>query len=147
METFTTINCAVCGASIMPGSSVPHVCAGWMQGTYPFYVPAIESVNDYLACEPFKQDVTDVVNKGTGFNTMKGFTTLTGLKVIFGNKDYPAGQTVYVRADLSKDVATKMQYDIDGQKIVLIPIKEIRLVKRFDPKSWGVTTVKEASEK
>lgn len=102
--------------------------------------PVVEATNDHIACEPFKNDLTETVNKGTGFNTMKGLTTLTPLKVIFGNKDYPAGQTVYVRADLAKNEETKKQFDVEGQKVVFVATKDIKLVKRFDPGAWGFPT-------
>lgn len=138
MSYINMITCPSCGA-MLSYHGQPHICNWSLYGNRYVYQPVVEAVNDYIACEPFKQDVTEVVNKGTGFNTMKGFTTLTGLKVVFGNKDFQSGQTVYVRADLSKDVAAKMQYDVEGQKIVLIPIKEIRLVKRYDV-SWASAT-------
>jgi hypothetical protein len=101
--------------------------------------PFMEAVNDLVACEPFKNDLTETVTKGTGFNTMKAFNTLTPLKVIFGNSLFPANQTVYVRADLARDPTAKIQYEVEGRKVVFIPVKEIRLVKRFDPTDWQLT--------
>jgi hypothetical protein len=91
----------------------------------------MEAVNDQIAVEPFKNDLTETVQKGTGFNTMRGATTLTGCKVIYGNKDYPGGVTVYVRAELAKDPNSRV-VEVDGVKMVFIAIKEIRLVKRYD---------------
>jgi hypothetical protein len=111
--------------------------SSWTSTGYVYY-PVIEAANEHIACEPFKNDLTETVNKGTGFNTMKGLTTLTPLKVIFGNRDYPAGQTIYVRADLGKNQDARMQYDVEGQKVIFIPVKDIKLVKRFDPVSWGL---------
>jgi hypothetical protein len=132
--------CPICGASTVPdgmGGFYPHYCTFTLnQQNVKLWTPAIEAVNDQIAVEPFKNDLTEVVQKGTGFNTMKGATTLTGCKVVFGNKEYPAGQTVYVRAELAKDIIGKTVLDVEGTKVTFIPVKEIRLVKRYDP-NWN----------
>jgi hypothetical protein len=123
------------------GGSLPHYCTFKLnQQNVQLWTPAIEAVNDQIAVEPFKNDLTDVVQKGTGFNTMKGATTLTGCRVIYGNKDYPAGQTVYVRAELAKDPIGKSVLDVEGVKVTFIPVKEIKLVKRYDP-NWNQSSV------
>jgi hypothetical protein len=133
----TVYTCPGCGQTIVPYTTQVHVCSAW--STHPTYsliiTPAIEAVNDQIAVEPFKNDLTDVVQRGTGFNTMKGATTLTGCKVVYGNKEYPAGVTVYVRAELAKEAIGKQVLDVEGAKVTFIPIKEIRLVKRYDP-NW-----------
>lgn len=128
-----TYICYRCGQTIWPDSTAVHCCPAWTtQPNYSFIVtPPMEAVNDHIACEPFKNDLTEVVQKGTGFNTMKGATTLTGLKVIFGNKDYPAGQTIYVRAEMAKEGIGKTILEVEGVKVVFIPIKDIKLVKRY----------------
>jgi hypothetical protein len=97
----------------------------------------MEAANDLIAVEPFKNDLTEVVQKGTGFNTMKGATSLTGCKVVYGNKDYPAGVTVYVRAELAKEPGSK-PVEVEGAKVAFISVKEIRLVKRYTPPTYTV---------
>ena len=78
----TTYKCAGCGQIFYPASTNVHVCPAW--NVHPQYsavlTPPMEAVNDLIAVEPFKNDLTEVVQKGTGFNTMKGATTLTGCK-------------------------------------------------------------------
>jgi len=136
--TIATYKCTRCFQTIFPDSTAVYVCPiTWSSPSFGSIVtPAMEAVNDQIAVEPFKNDLTEVVQKGTGFNTMKGATTLTGCRVIYGNKDYPAGQTVYVRAELAKDIIGKSVLDVDGVKVTFIPVKEIRLVKRYDP-NWA----------
>jgi hypothetical protein len=134
------MSCALCGSQIYAdgmGGFFPHQCPTFKlnQQNLQIWTPAVEAVNDQIAVEPFKNDLTEVVQKGTGFNTMKGATTLTGCRVVFGNKEYPAGQTVYVRAELAKDPIGKSVLDVEGTKVTFIPVKEIRLVKRYDP-NW-----------
>ncbi len=128
---FQPVTCPTCGAQYPWGNY--HFCgAQWGKLASGVVLPYVEAMNDHIACEPFKNDLTDAVKKGTGFNTMKGLTTLTPLFVVFGNKDILAGQTVYVRADLAKEPASKQEFEVEGRKIVFIPLREVRLVKRFD---------------
>ncbi len=126
--------CTLCGQLVY--QNTVHVCkasnnwwTGWIQPQQ--YPLQYEVLNDKVACEPFKTNAVEKNDSGRGFVTVKQKTTLTPLKVIFGTPNIPIGTIIYVRGDLCVDPAAKQEYEVEGQRVVFIPINEIKLIKRF----------------
>ena len=90
----------------------------------------IEAKNDFIAVEPFKTDAVEKAGVKTGFATVKQKTELTPLRVIFGNKDIEEGDVVYVRGDFCVEPDAKKVFEVGGQKVIFLPLREVKLVGR-----------------
>jgi len=85
---------------------------------------------DAVACVPghavgVETEVRD------GFATIKNKSTLVPLKVVHSdmNHTYGVGSTVYVLGDAIKQMWFKTEYTVDGVTFVLVPTKDIKMVR------------------
>ena len=79
-------------------------------------------------------------DKGKGEKMVAGFVgtdklakTLIASQVVFDSKNFEAGQTVYLRADVYNAPQTKNLMQIDGKEFVLLPEEMVLAVKVVDP--------------
>lgn len=83
--------------------------------------------NRKVACTPFESLALET--QGRAFKTVKEKNDLFILKVVFGNERYRRGDTIYVRGDVKTLPWTREVFEVDGEKIVLVPEDYIQLVK------------------
>lgn len=112
-----------------------HACStpSYYPPYYTPYFPLYEAMNDCIGVEPFKTDAVEKTSNKSGFVTAKQKTELAELKVVFGTDKIQAGQTVFVRGDLCVEGVAKQVFEVDGVKVIFIPLKEVKLVKRWTP--------------
>lgn len=94
-----------------------------------------EAMNNFVGVEPFK---TNTVEKKTtnAFAVAQQKVDLTPLKVVHGTENIPTGATVYVRGDLCAEPDGKKVYEIDGVKFILIPVTEVKVVRKPVQSNW-----------
>jgi hypothetical protein len=101
-----------------------------------FHVP-----NKRVALEPFPDTAAapKIVN-GVLQVKMNG---LTGLKVVFGNENFPEGSICYIRSDRNRTSTwgkAEASFDVDGKKFILVPEDEIILVDRHGGVDFTIKT-------
>lgn len=88
----------------------------------------INGFNGQIACEPIVKNTVEAEVKG-GFATVKNKAELIKLKVVFGCKDGPsAGNTIFILGDQVNLPWATTIFDVDGSKVILVPLTAVRLV-------------------
>ena len=85
-----------------------------------------------IATEPFEQKSVEkraIVKIGNAqLSGIVQKTSLTALKVIFGNDQIQSGSTVYILGDRYLAPWGQKEYDLDDKKFILVPESEVLLV-------------------
>ncbi len=80
----------------------------------------MQATNGNIGTEPFKTHELQTINIG-GFAKVGQKHSLTSLKVVIGNNNYPVGSTIYVPGEMCKaHWATKI-FKVDGVEFILVP--------------------------
>jgi len=99
--------------------------------------------NKCVACEPFPEDAQGVkrVQVGKGLVGMEQKTTLTGLKVVFGDDECTLveGDTAFVLGESVKDLWAARVMTLPGsdRRFILVPLSSIQAIGRPDLGSEG----------
>jgi hypothetical protein len=88
-----------------------------------------ETMGEMIALEPFKTTALERTDTKSGFTTAKQKVELTPLVVRFGTDKIKAGSTVFVRGDLCASADAKLIYDVDGTKVIFLPVREVKVVR------------------
>lgn len=86
----------------------------------------ITAVNGKVACTPLES--LSLETQGSGFKTVKQKTALVKLKVVFGSLKFGSGLYVYLRGDVITMPWVKEVFDVEGQKVILVPEDCIQMV-------------------
>ena len=98
------------------------------------YVTPHYVINGKVALEPFQEMEVQKEQRG-GMVVPKQNNSLTKLKVLIDSGKqldstyFPAGCTVWVRADTFRAPWAKEVYELEGQKFILAPIDQVLLVQ------------------
>jgi hypothetical protein len=90
-----------------------------------------------ICVEPFLRNGVDVRYEG-GVAKVNQRDTLTGLKVVYGNDKFKAGDVVYFEGEQCAAFWAKRVYSLGETKFVLAPVDQVRVVERNEtPYSSG----------
>lgn len=88
----------------------------------------IKGYNDKIATKPFEtQSIEGKIN--SGFAVVHQKHSLTPLTVVYGNNRIQPGSTIWVRSDACKLPWANDVFEIDGNKIILVPEEFVMLIK------------------
>lgn len=127
--------CLLCGAETEDGRF--HLCAvkqdmsSWRNYIPP---PLYKAYNKFIATEPWPEDEQKPKAVATsGFAVVKNKAALKGLKVMVGNNEYVEGSTVFVRAELYTHGFAKEVFEVDGKRMILLPVEHILFARYGEP--------------
>jgi hypothetical protein len=117
---------------VLPSTTIPANTIVGVNGATIGYIQAGPimtrlCLGEKIAVEPFKSVAPEMASK-SAFATVIQRRELTAMLVIVGNKDIPAGSTVYVRGDLCVDSEAKKVFEFEGTKVSFIPVREVLIV-------------------
>jgi hypothetical protein len=86
--------------------------------------------------EPFLRNSVEVRHEG-GVAKVSQRDTLTGLKVVYGNDKFHAGDVVYFEGEQCAAFWAKKVYSIGDTKFVLAPADQVKVVERHPEPAKG----------
>jgi hypothetical protein len=86
------------------------------------------TINKTVLTEPFKENSVKTEVK-SGFATISQKHKMTGLKVLVGTPDIPAGSTVWVNADTFKQPWATRIYELGPYLGIMVPFELINAVE------------------
>jgi hypothetical protein len=89
----------------------------------------------YVGVEPFKSNSLEIRREGRVAMPNQR-DTLTGLKVVFGNDKFRAGDIVYFEGDQCVQLWAKRVYTLDETKFILAPTDMVRILEREIPQQY-----------
>lgn len=92
----------------------------------------ILTCNKKVACTPFETRAIEA-SVSKGFAVIRQKTELIGLTVVFPPQEPAwicAGDLVWVRGESSKLAWATDEYELEGQKFILVPLEAIQLCGR-----------------
>lgn len=88
-------------------------------------------VNEYVAVRPFSTTAEVTTGRG-GLASVVQSTQLVEVEVVFGNDKIPPGKG-WVHGNVIKHPESTQVHDVQGQKVVLVPVALFRIVSGMVP--------------